>query len=98
MRQFEEYMPPSIDSVPMDKLDSGILWKDKYMYLLNLIPLLFNYYFRVLDSVALLNLHILPGLSSKNRTPALSDKSIANFSLFNTINHCQTAFGKRLLR
>jgi hypothetical protein len=33
MRQFEEYMPPSIDSVPMDKLDSGILWKDKYMYL-----------------------------------------------------------------
>uniref|UniRef100_A0A915N5Q8 DNA mismatch repair protein n=1 Tax=Meloidogyne javanica TaxID=6303 RepID=A0A915N5Q8_MELJA len=47
----------------------------------------------ILDGSSLLNLHILPSLSSDNNT-----NSNTSFSLFNTLNRCLTASGKRLLR
>ncbi|CAK5052058.1 unnamed protein product [Meloidogyne enterolobii] len=82
MRQIELYSPPSLNfndnNVNFCPMSSSEAWKGKHI---------------ILDGSSLLNLHILPSLSSNNNTN--SNKS---FSLFNTLNRCLTASGKRLLR
>ena len=52
----------------------------------------------VLDGIALQNLHILPGRQKGKITSATQDPVASKFSLLNTICHCATAFGKRLLK
>nr|CAD2125517.1 unnamed protein product [Meloidogyne enterolobii] len=82
MRQIELYSPPSLNfddnSGNICPMSSSEAWKGKHT---------------ILDGSSLLNLHILPSLSSNNNT-----NSNTSFSLFNTLNRCLTASGKRLLR
>lgn len=52
----------------------------------------------VLDGFALNSLHLLPPKDLLSRTRADVDIEGNNFSLFNTIDHCITPFGRRLLR
>ncbi|KAI3415702.1 hypothetical protein GPALN_005293 [Globodera pallida] len=94
MRQFSKYIPPSTDNKENRKAaknkPNALFWKGKHM---------------VLDGVSLTNLHIVPslsvaGISSVSSTFAATSSRLnsASFSLYNTINRCQTPFGKRLLR
>uniref|UniRef100_A0A1I8BU48 DNA mismatch repair protein n=1 Tax=Meloidogyne hapla TaxID=6305 RepID=A0A1I8BU48_MELHA len=81
MNQFELYSPPSLDvdenNSIIRPMSSTASRAGKHT---------------ILDGSSLLNLHILPSLSSTNNTNSTS------FSLFNTLNRCLTASGKRLLR
>jgi DNA mismatch repair ATPase MutS len=55
----------------------------------------------ILDGFALKSLHLLPPSDLLNRTrtdTASLDADGQRFSLFNTINHCYTPFGRRKLR
>lgn len=52
----------------------------------------------VLDGIALQNLHILPARQRGRGNYASHKSAAAKFSLLNTISHCATAFGKRLLK
>ncbi|KAL3093387.1 hypothetical protein niasHS_005901 [Heterodera schachtii] len=95
MRRFSVYIPPYIASKEIGKgakngMEAEAFWEGKHM---------------VLDGVALSNLHIVPSLSVSGSSSASSSFAAsssrmnnANFSLYNTVNRCQTPFGKRLLR
>lgn len=55
----------------------------------------------ILDGFALNSLQLLPAndlLSRSRSNIASTDFESQQFSLFNTVNHCITAFGRRLLR
>lgn len=52
----------------------------------------------VLDGAALKSLHLLPQTDSLENKHVNPENVDPNFSLFNTINHCVTAFGRRTLR
>lgn len=86
MRKFERYIPLTFSRELREKEivtgETEKRWKNKCL---------------ILDGVSLYNLNIVPPLTGI-RKGCFQDSTSSKYSLYNTINKCVTAFGKRLLR